>query len=127
VHLSSHADETAPLAHWHINNQHYLESWSDARAYDGTVSIVQPMIDPLYGGHSAHEIFQALLDNPDVSAYEAVRGHLEASAFGEGRLRVQLAQGVARWLHRRHCIPAQECERQGLLCFTGYGYGERCA
>ena len=41
--------------------------------YDGTVSIVQPMIDPMYGGHTAHEILQSLLDNPDVSAYDAVR------------------------------------------------------
>ena len=73
VHLGSHVNETAQLAHWHINSAHYLESWSDARAYDGTVSIVQPMIDPLYGGHSAHEIVQAMLDNPDLSAYEAVR------------------------------------------------------
>jgi MoCo/4Fe-4S cofactor protein with predicted Tat translocation signal len=73
VHLGSHLDETGELAHWHINNAHYLEMWSDARAYDGTVSIVQPMIDPLYGGHNAHEIVQSMLDNPDVSAYDAVR------------------------------------------------------
>ena len=74
VHLGSHVDETGEIAHWHINNAHYLEMWSDARAYDGTVSIVQPMIDPMYGGHSAHEIVQSLLDEPDVSAYDAVRG-----------------------------------------------------
>ena len=74
VHLGSHQDETGLIAHWHINNQHYLEKWSDARAYDGTVSIVQPMIDPLYGGHSEHEILQSMLDNPDVSPYDAVRG-----------------------------------------------------
>ncbi|HEX3986599.1 MAG TPA: TAT-variant-translocated molybdopterin oxidoreductase [Acidobacteriaceae bacterium] len=73
VHLGSHLDETGETAHWHINNAHYLEMWSDARAYDGTVSIVQPMIEPLYGGHNAHEILQSLLDDPDVSAYDAVR------------------------------------------------------
>jgi MoCo/4Fe-4S cofactor protein with predicted Tat translocation signal len=73
VHLGSHRDETGLQAHWHINGTHYLESWTDARAYDGTVSVVQPMIDPLYGGHSAHEIVQSLLDNPDVSPYDAVR------------------------------------------------------
>ncbi|HEY1498041.1 MAG TPA: TAT-variant-translocated molybdopterin oxidoreductase [Acidobacteriaceae bacterium] len=74
VHLGSHVDETGDQAHWHINNAHYLEMWSDARAYDGTVSIVQPMIDPMYGGHNAHEIVQSMLDQPDVSAYDAVRG-----------------------------------------------------
>ena len=74
VHLGSHVDETAQVAQWHINSAHYLESWSDARAYDGTVTIVQPMIEPLYGGRSAHEVVQSmLLDNPDLSAYDAVR------------------------------------------------------
>ena len=73
VHLGLHNDETGLLANWHINGTHYLEAWSDARAYDGTASVIQPMIDPLYGGHSAHEIMQSLLDNPDLSAYEAVR------------------------------------------------------
>ncbi len=73
AHLGSHYDETGHLANWHIPSAHYLESWSDARAYDGTVSIVQPMIEPLYGGKSAHHVFQTLLDNPQLSAYEAVR------------------------------------------------------
>jgi Fe-S-cluster-containing dehydrogenase component len=73
VHLGLYVDETAQVADWHINATHYLESWSDARAYDGTVSIVQPMIDPLYGGKSAHTIVQSMLANPDLSAYEAVR------------------------------------------------------
>ena len=50
VHLGSHVDETGAIANWHINKAHYLESWSDARAYDGTISIIQPMIDPMYGG-----------------------------------------------------------------------------
>lgn len=84
VHLGSHVDETAQLAHWHINSAHYLESWSDARAYDGTVSIVQPMIDPLYGGHTAHEIVQAMLDNPDLSAYEAVRENWKQGLSAKG-------------------------------------------
>ena len=73
AHLGSHVDETGQNAHWHIPSAHYLESWSDARAYDGTVSIVQPLIDPLYGGKSAHDVFQTLLDEPLLSAYEAVR------------------------------------------------------
>ena len=64
AHLGSHYDETGQQSHWHIPAAHYLESWSDARAYDGTVSIVQPMIDPLYGGHTAHHVFQTLLNEP---------------------------------------------------------------
>src|ERR1035438_256182 len=73
AHLGSHLDETGELAQWHIPAAHYLESWSDARAYDGTVSIVQPLIDPLYGGRAAHDVFQLLLNEPMLSAYEAVR------------------------------------------------------
>jgi molybdopterin-containing oxidoreductase family iron-sulfur binding subunit len=73
AHLGSHVDETGQNAQWHIPAAHFLESWTDARAYDGTVSIVQPMIDPLYGGKTAHHVFQALLDEPGLSPYEAVR------------------------------------------------------
>ena len=73
AHLGSHVDETGQNSQWHIPAAHFLESWSDARAYDGTVSIVQPMIDPLYGGKTAHHFFQALLDEPGLSPYEAVR------------------------------------------------------
>jgi molybdopterin-containing oxidoreductase family iron-sulfur binding subunit len=83
AHLGSHYDETGQISHWHIPAAHYLESWSDARAYDGTVSIVQPMIDPLYGGHTAHHIFQALLDDPMVSPYDAVRETQKANIKGD--------------------------------------------
>jgi molybdopterin-containing oxidoreductase family iron-sulfur binding subunit len=73
AHLGSHLDETGQNAQWHIPEAHFLESWSDAQAYDGNASIVQPMIDPLYGGKTAHHFFQALLDEPGLSPYEAVR------------------------------------------------------
>jgi molybdopterin-containing oxidoreductase family iron-sulfur binding subunit len=73
AHLGSHLDETGQNAQWHIPAAHFLESWSDARAYDGTVSVVQPMIDPLYGGKTAHHIFQAMLDEPGLSPYDTVR------------------------------------------------------
>ncbi|HEY1806140.1 MAG TPA: TAT-variant-translocated molybdopterin oxidoreductase [Terracidiphilus sp.] len=73
AHLGSHYDETGQQSHWHLPAAHYLEFWSDARAYDGTVSIVQPMIDPLYGGRTSHHVFQALLNDPMVSPYDAVR------------------------------------------------------
>jgi MoCo/4Fe-4S cofactor protein with predicted Tat translocation signal len=71
VHLGSHVDETGFYSTWHVNQSHYLENWSDARAYDGTISIIQPMIDPMYGGKSAHDILQALLD-PSKSGFDVV-------------------------------------------------------
>jgi molybdopterin-containing oxidoreductase family iron-sulfur binding subunit len=83
VHLGSHLDETGQISHWHIPSAHYLESWSDARAYDGTVSIVQPMIAPLYGGKTTHDFFQTLLDDPMLSAYDAVRATWKPSIKGD--------------------------------------------
>ncbi len=83
AHLGSHVDETGQIAHWHIPAAHFLESWSDARAYDGTISIIQPMIDPLYGGKTAHHLLQALLDEPGLSPYEAVRATWKMSLRGD--------------------------------------------
>jgi molybdopterin-containing oxidoreductase family iron-sulfur binding subunit len=73
VHLSLYEDETSELCDWHIPETHFLESWSDARAFDGTVSIVQPLIAPLYNGRSAHELLAAVVDQPGKSAYDIVR------------------------------------------------------
>ncbi len=73
IHLSMYADETSVLCHWHLPEAHYLESWSDTRAYDGTVSIIQPLIAPLYNGKSAHEVLAILTEQPNRSDYEIVR------------------------------------------------------
>lgn len=75
VHLGLYEDETAELCHWHIPETHYLEAWSDARAFDGTVTIMQPLIAPLYGGKSAHELLAALMGQPDRSSYSIVRDY----------------------------------------------------
>jgi MoCo/4Fe-4S cofactor protein with predicted Tat translocation signal len=73
AHLSQHVDETSALCHWHIPEAHFLEAWSDARGYDGTVSIVQPLIAPLYGGRSAHEVLAAMSERPERSAHDLIR------------------------------------------------------
>jgi molybdopterin-containing oxidoreductase family iron-sulfur binding subunit len=82
VHLGSHVDETGFVSTYHIPKTHYLESWTDTRAYDGTISIVQPMIDPLYEGKSAHDVFQALLD-PSIGAYDAVVANAKTYLKGD--------------------------------------------
>ena len=73
VHLSLYQDETSQLVDWHVNEAHFLEAWSDARGADGTLGIVQPLIAPLYGGKSAHELLAVLNDKPGVSAYDTLR------------------------------------------------------
>jgi MoCo/4Fe-4S cofactor protein with predicted Tat translocation signal len=71
VHLGSHVDETGFFSTWHIPKSHYLESWTDCRATDGTISVVQPMIAPLYGSVTAHDVLQVLLD-PSQGAFDVV-------------------------------------------------------
>jgi MoCo/4Fe-4S cofactor protein with predicted Tat translocation signal len=82
IHLGLYDDETAQLCQWHINETHYLESWGDARAYDGTVSIVQPLIAPLYGGKSAYELIALLAGQPDSSGYEVVQNYWKSKHSG---------------------------------------------
>ncbi len=68
-------DETSSYCHWHVPEAHYLETWSDTRAYDGTISIVQPLIAPLYQGKSKHEVLAAIIDQSDHTSYEIVRAY----------------------------------------------------
>ncbi len=75
VHLGMHVDETAEVSTWHIPAKHYLEMWSDARAYDGTATLIQPLIQPLYGGKSAHELVQlAFRENFEKKELDIVKG-----------------------------------------------------
>ena len=79
IHVSSHFDETSELCDWHVAESHYLETWGDARAFDGTVSVIQPLIAPLYRTHSAREVLAAFTDKPGVSDYEVLRDRLKAA------------------------------------------------
>jgi molybdopterin-containing oxidoreductase family iron-sulfur binding subunit len=92
VHLGSHLDETGFYSTWHLPKAHYLESWTDTRAYDGTISIVQPMIEPLYGGKSAHDVLQTLLD-PSMGAYDVVVANAKTYIKGD------FADGWKKALH----------------------------
>jgi molybdopterin-containing oxidoreductase family iron-sulfur binding subunit len=75
VHLGLYQNETAELCQWHVNQAHELEAWGDARAYDGTVSIIQPLIAPLYNGKSALEFVALLLGQADATGYDLVRAY----------------------------------------------------
>ncbi|HEV2210335.1 MAG TPA: TAT-variant-translocated molybdopterin oxidoreductase [Verrucomicrobiae bacterium] len=74
IHLGLEQDETAAGCTWHIPGTHYLESWGDARAFDGTVSLMQPLIAPLYDGKSAYEVLGAMFQQQPIrSDYDIVR------------------------------------------------------
>ena len=73
IHLGLYEDETARLCHWHLPEAHFLESWSDARAYDGTASIVQPVIEPLHEGRSVHEVLSLFTNLREAPGRAIVR------------------------------------------------------
>jgi MoCo/4Fe-4S cofactor protein with predicted Tat translocation signal len=82
VRLGQFFDETSRWSHWHVPEAHYLETWSDARAFDGTITIMQPLIEPLYGGKSAHELLTILLSKPDQTSHEIVKAYWQAQDKG---------------------------------------------
>ena len=75
IHCGLYDDETAEICHWHVPQAHFLESWSDARAYDGAVGIVQPLIAPLYHGRSPHELLALLSGEIGKSDHDLVRDY----------------------------------------------------
>jgi MoCo/4Fe-4S cofactor protein with predicted Tat translocation signal len=79
IHLSPHFDETSELCDWHVAESHYLETWGDARAFDGTLSVIQPLIAALYRTHTARELIAAFTDKPGVSDYDVLRDGLKAA------------------------------------------------
>jgi MoCo/4Fe-4S cofactor protein with predicted Tat translocation signal len=79
IHVSPHFDETSEYCDWHVAESHYLETWSDARAFDGTLSVVQPLIAPLYRTHSQREVLAAFSDKPGVTDYDTLRDRLKAA------------------------------------------------
>ena len=72
-HLASHLDETSDACSWHLPQAHFLESWGDARARGGALSVIQPLIRPLFGGRSNLELMALLATGETGSAYEHVR------------------------------------------------------
>lgn len=113
VQNSLYFDETAALCQWHIPQSHFLESWGDGRAYDGTATIIQPIIEPLYNSRTPHELLAAMLGESNRTAYDIVRGYWDtyyqglanppqpdAAAFWRAVLHDGLVAGTA--------APAQE-------------------
>jgi MoCo/4Fe-4S cofactor protein with predicted Tat translocation signal len=93
VHLSPSINETSALATWHIPQAHTLESWGDARAFDGTVSIIQPLIEPLYGGKTAHELLAAMSGDAAAAGYDLLRSYW-STRIDDAAWHDALAQGV---------------------------------
>ncbi len=102
--LGIYNDETSYRCHWFIPQVHYMEGWSDERAHDGTACLVQPLIAPLYGNRSPHEVIGALLGDAGRTPHEWVHGYwadqklassLEYETFWETSLEKGVIQGTA--------------------------------
>ena len=75
VRLGLYDDETSEVCQWVIPEAHPFEFWSDAPAYDGTISIIQPLIAPLYNGKSAHDLLVAFTETPEKTSHALVRDY----------------------------------------------------
>ena len=126
IHHSLYLDETSYLCDWHLPEAHYLEMWSNARAFDGTASIVQPLIEPLYQGRSAHEVLALVADLQETPGREIVREHWRqqaASRHEEAGFARFWRHGAAQRRHSRHRLQAQGGEAPGGL---GEAFIARC-
>jgi molybdopterin-containing oxidoreductase family iron-sulfur binding subunit len=111
IYSASHVDRTAELAEWFVPASHFLESWGAARSYDGTVSIQQPLISPLYNSLTIEEMLSALVpvtpgfNRPnDAEAWRKIRGlivaldsHALARSFWASEAR---SEGFDNWWAR---------------------------
>jgi len=83
IYLGMYDDETAEQCDWHVPELHPLETWTDARSEDGTVTIMQPLIAPLYQGWSAHEVLAAFGDQPETPSHNVVKGFWQSRTPGD--------------------------------------------
>ncbi|MBU0676569.1 MAG: TAT-variant-translocated molybdopterin oxidoreductase [Verrucomicrobia bacterium] len=109
IHLGLHEDETGTSCDWHLPQAHFLEGWGDIRAHDGTVSIVQPLILPLFGGKTAIEVVSTILG-------EKKAGHDTVKKFwsdqGIGDWRKALHDGVVPKTEARTVSPTLKSLRK---------------
>ncbi|HVK88358.1 MAG TPA: TAT-variant-translocated molybdopterin oxidoreductase [Kofleriaceae bacterium] len=109
IHLSETQNETSQKTSWHVPRSHFLEAWGDTRTWDGTITLAQPLIAPIYGTLSAIELLSALLGD-NKTGEELVK---EAHA----QLGVVSASG-ANWRQSVH---------DGFVANTGLPVAERPA
>jgi Fe-S-cluster-containing dehydrogenase component len=104
AYLGEYADETARACTWHVAEQHWLESWGDVRAFDGSLSLVQPLVAPMHGGKSRVEVLGALLGDLAADPHALLRaahreragaaGAVGAAAADDDAWEQALARGV---------------------------------
>ncbi|MGE5648188.1 MAG: Fe-S-cluster-containing hydrogenase [Acidobacteriota bacterium] len=109
IHLTPEPNETAALVKWTLPEAHYLESWGDIRALDGTVSIQQPLIQPLFNGKTAAELVALLSGYKDQRGYDIVRNLWQKS--GEKAWRKSLHDGIVPGTASPALTPTPDAKR----------------
>ncbi len=112
VQHSLYQDETSDHVHWHINATHYLEEWGDARAFDGTYSIVQPLIAPLYNGKSEYEFISSLIGSSETAGYDIVRKYWQGKMQG-GDFETQWRKALNDGFIANTVLPAKNVSAKG--------------
>ncbi len=118
IHLGSYRDETARRCTWHLPQAHFLESWGDGRAYDGTYGVVQPLIEPLWDGKTDIELLALLTGNttPDPQALvrQTAQGILGEDGF-QPKWRQLLHDGLAAETRWPVVMPETPAKKGSLL------------
>ncbi len=125
IRLGLYDDETSEVCQWLIPEAHTFEFWSDAPAYDGTISVIQPLIAPLYGGKSAHELLAAFTETPEKTSHALVRDYWKTKHTG-----TDFDSWWNRSVHdgfvKGSALPAVKATAQMLqtatMAFSGPGY-----
>jgi Fe-S-cluster-containing dehydrogenase component len=94
LYLGAYRDQTAKACHWHVPEAHPFEAWGDARAFDGTATILQPQTKPLFGGRSAIELLAALQGTLDPDGAAIVRAQWREHLASDSDWSAALRQGV---------------------------------
>jgi MoCo/4Fe-4S cofactor protein with predicted Tat translocation signal len=99
IHLSLYANETTQLCSWHVPKAHYLEAWGDARAWDGTISVCQPLIQPLFDGKTGEQLLAWIAGENETDSDAIVRRTFAANSSGgdtDQAFRVALNDGIIK-------------------------------
>jgi molybdopterin-containing oxidoreductase family iron-sulfur binding subunit len=112
IRVGYYEDETSRFANWHVPLAHYLESWGDARAADGSYTSVQPMIMPLFGGWSEIDLLAVVAGRPKPQGPELIQ-----ETFREVATPTDFLAGWAKFLHDGFL--AKSAPQPAALTFSG--------
>ncbi|HEX5208997.1 MAG TPA: 4Fe-4S dicluster domain-containing protein [Steroidobacteraceae bacterium] len=112
IHFGLLVDETAGRCAWHVPAAHELETWGDAKAFDGTLTIRQPLIAPLYGGKSALELLGLLTGQLGFTSHDLVHATWLAR-FGQERFDERWREALRGGVVPHTATPFEAAEHLG--------------